>query len=388
MDWLARFAVRCSPWLLVAAVAGCDEDTASAQGDAGSTSTAADTSTSTGAPANAATGTAGTVDTSTDPSSSSTLGDGATQTGTATGGTTSGGSTVTGNEMTGETRGESESDTSTGSQTDASSSTSIAAASTDASTTGTSTDDTTTGGLTGDTTGGESTDGTTTGESSDTTAGSEGPCSFSEDFEGYPDGAPWPSGWSPVGGVELADIEGGWGRLRPLLTDYSLARMVRGIACAEPDVSLTFMFTGIESQGIGLYTRHNGGYLLDTVPPGRGYSAFAESFRDPHGIGVWREVGGIEQQLAHQPATVEPDVEYRLRYRVTQVDPSTSLLQAKIWPVGEPEPVDWMVESTDGALSLQDLPGRMTIDAWVSEEFNGPVAPDLLIDDIVVSPAL
>ncbi len=287
--------------------------------------------------------------------------------------------------MTAGTRGESASDVSTGSQTEASSSDSTTAASTDGSTTGTSIDETTTGELTD----GESTDGTTTGESSsDTTAGSEGPCMFTEDFEGYADGSPWPPGWTPVGGVELADIEGGWGRLRPLLTDYSLARMVRGIACAEADVSLTFMFTGVESQGIGLYTRHNGGYLMDTAPPGRGYSAFAESFRDPHGIGVWREVGGIEQQLAHQPATIEPDVEYRMRYRVTQLDPATSLLQAKIWPVGEPEPVDWMVESTDTALSLQGAGGRMTVDAWVSEEFNGPVAPDLLIDDIVVSPAL
>ena len=341
-------------------------------------------STSTATPSGVATDGSDDVSGTTGQSSSSSGGE------EAAAGTTDGGGTVTGGETTTgarETRGGGDSDTTTGSLTVTSSGGSTSAEdSTNDTTTSESTDDTTTGESTDTTTTGESTDGTTGGESS--TGGAQDPCTFSEDFEGYADGSPWPSGWTEEGGVDLADIEGGWGRLRPLLSDYALGRMVRALSCAEPDVSLTFMFTGGESQGIGLYTRHNGGYLLDTTPPGRGYSAFAESFRDPHGIGVWREVGGIEQQLAHQPATVEADVEYRMRYRVTQLDPATSLLQAKIWPLGEPEPVDWMVESTDSALSLQGLAGRMTVDAWVSEEFNGPLAPDLLIDDIVVSPAL
>ncbi len=377
MNWDVRFAAWCSPLLLAALVAACDTDAVTSRADASSGSTNADVSTSTATPSNGTTGAGDDANSTAGPGSSSTGGDAATR-GTST---TDKISTVTGDDTTTgvrETVGEEDSSAVTGSSTTTSGA---------ASTTGEATDDTTTGESTEDTTTSESTDGTTTtGESS--TGGDDDPCTLSEDFEGYADGSPWPPGWSAEGGVALADIEGGWGRLRPLLTDYSLGRMVRQLPCAEPDVSLTFMFTGVESQGIGLYTRHNGGYLLDTTPPGRGYSAFAESFRDPHGIGVWREVGGIEQQLGHQPATVEADVEYRMRYRVTQLDPATSLLQAKIWPVGEPEPVDWMVESTDTALSLQGAGGRMTVDAWVSEEFNGPVAPDLLIDDIVVSPAL
>ncbi len=381
MDWDVRFTARCGPLLLAVLAAGCDADAATARVDAGSGSTDAEASTSTATPSGAATDGGADVESTTGRSPSSTSDDEAPGEGTATRDTIDEGSTITGDATTTgvpATRGTS--DTSGGNSMETSPAGSMGGASSGDTTTSGSTDDTTTG---EPSTGAEPPTG---GESS--TGGDDDPCTYSEDFEGYADGSPWPAGWGAVGGVGLADIEGGWGRLRPVLTDYSLARMVRALPCAEPDISLTFMFTAVEAQGVGLYTRHNGGYLMDTVPPGRGYSAFAEAFRNPHGIGVWREVGGTEQQLAHQPATIEVDVEYRMRYRVTQLDPGTSLLQAKIWPVGEPEPVDWMVESTDSAFNLQSTAGRMAIDAWVSEDFNGPVAPDLLIDDIVVSPAL
>ncbi len=385
VDWDAWFAARSTPCLLAVLLVACDAGAVPSRADTSSGTTGADPlfSSSTTVPSTSTDGTS-------EVESTTGGGQSPTEPGTATGsmtthGTTSEGSTGTGDETTTgrETRGGGTS----GSSTESSSSTSAVTSTTSE----TTTSETTAGGTS---TGGTSTGGTTAGETSTgevptgTTGEDDDPCTFSEDFEGYADGSPWPPGWTSSGGVELADIEGGWARLRPLLTDYSLGRMVRALPCVEPDVSLTFMFTAAEAQGIGLYTRHNGSYLLEGVPPGRGYSAFAESFRDPHGIGVWREVGGTEQQLAHQPATVEADVEYRMRYRVTQQDPYTALLQAKLWPVGEPEPADWMVESTDDALSLQAVSGRMTVDAWVSEEFNGPVAPDLLIDDIVVAPAL
>lgn len=213
-------------------------------------------------------------------------------------------------------------------------------------------------------------------------------CDFSEDFEGLANGDPWPSVWVPTGGVALADVQDGWGRLRPELSNYSLARTVAFIDCAEVDTSLTFMFTDGSTQGVGLYARHNGGHLDDTDPAGQGYSTFAEAFRDPVGIGAWREVQGQEQRMGGTERTeILPNVEYRLRLRITQSDAATSLVQGKIWPLADSEPDAWSVERTDDTASLQGVGGAIAIDAWFSNPGSGNEAPDLLIDDIVSTAA-
>lgn len=213
-------------------------------------------------------------------------------------------------------------------------------------------------------------------------------CDFSEDFEGLANGDPWPSVWVPTGGVALADVQDGWGRLRPEISNYSLARTVAFIDCTEVDTSLTFMFTDGATQGVGLYARHNGGHLNDTDPAGQGYSTFAEAFREPVGIGAWREVQGQEQQMGGTERTeILPNVAYRLRLRITQNDAATSLVQGKIWPLSGSEPDAWSVERTDDTASLQRVGGALAIDAWFSNPGSDNEAPDLLVDDIVATAA-
>lgn len=213
-------------------------------------------------------------------------------------------------------------------------------------------------------------------------------CDFSEDFEGLADGDPWPSVWRAVGGVDVADIRDGWGRLRPVLSDYSMGRMTAFIDCTEIDVSLTFMFTDGSTQGIGLYGRHNGGYLRQTEPSGEGYAAFAEVFREAVGIGAWREVEGREQQImGTERVEVLPNVEYRMRFRLTQRDSATSFLQAKLWRLADNEPDAWTVERTDNTVSIQGVGGALAVDAWVSGPSQGNEAADLLVDDIVSTAA-
>ncbi|MBV1857974.1 MAG: hypothetical protein KUG77_06140 [Nannocystaceae bacterium] len=249
-----------------------------------------------------------------------------------------------------------------------------------------STNATSEGGPTGGASADETTD-PTSDPTDDPTAGASD-CDFSEDFEGVADGDPWPATWVPVGGVAVADVQDGWGRLRPELSGYSLGRMVTFIDCAEIDTSLTFMFTDQSTQGVGLYARQNGGHLRQTDPVGEGYAAFAESFRDPAGIGAWREVEGQEQRIDNtERFEIQANVEYRMRFRLTQVDDATSLLQGKIWPLAEAEPDGWTVERTDGTASLQGASGALAIDAWALDASQGNEAADLLVDDIVSTAA-
>jgi hypothetical protein len=238
----------------------------------------------------------------------------------------------------------------------------------------------------GDSSGGSSADETTSPTDDPTEGASD--CAFSEDFEGLGNGDPWPAVWSPVGGVDVADVQDGWGRLRPILSGYSMGRMTAFIDCSEIDVSLTFMFTDGATQGIGLYGRQNGGYLRRSEPSGQGYAAFAEAFRDPVGIGAWREVDGQEQQISGtERAEVLPNVEYRMRFRLTQMDSATSLLQAKLWRLADNEPEAWTVERTDNTASIQGVGGALAVDAWVTGPSQGGEAADLLVDDIVSTSA-
>src|SRR5438309_6936098 len=97
---------------------------------------------------------------------------------------------------------------------------------------------------------------------------------FQENFAAA-DGSAWPSAWHELGGVATATILGGRGRLTPLATSYSLARM--GHTAAQRDVEVTFQlrFEDASSQGVGFYVRQNGGYLK-TATHGAGYAVFVE----------------------------------------------------------------------------------------------------------------
>jgi len=230
-------------------------------------------------------------------------------------------------------------------------------------------------------------DGSSEGSDNGSSGVAHDECEFTEDFEGVADGDPWPSPWFVSGGVALQDVQGGRGRLRPTISNYSLARMGVDLDCSDVDVTMTFQFTDGSTQGAGFYARTNGGYLRETDPPGGGYVGFAESFRDPVALGVWREVDGQEQQIGSTPVDIQPNVDYRLRFRVTQQDASTTLLQTKMWRLGDDEPAEWMLERTDDTVGLQNVGGGIALDAWSSDPVNGNDAADLLFDDIVVTRA-
>lgn len=223
------------------------------------------------------------------------------------------------------------------------------------------------------------------GASLDETGVPSGSCELQESFD-VADGQPWPAAWSAVGGVALADVQGGRGRLVPIASGYSLARMFTPLDCVDAEATFTFELSDGGTQGVGFYVRQNGGYLQATTPRGQGYAAFAESFRMPAGIGAWREIDGEEQMIeAIAPFALEVGVVYRVRLRVTQTNASTTRIQTRVWRDGEAEPAAWQVERSDGTAALQGLGGGIAVDAWSSLTSGEPFA--LFVDDIVVTAA-
>jgi hypothetical protein len=235
-----------------------------------------------------------------------------------------------------------------------------------------------------------STSSATTDTAADTTVADEssgggvGDCEFSESFD-LPDGSAWPEHWSQLGGVEVADIQGGRGRLVPTPGPYALARMVTPLNCADIEVTFAFELSQPSAQGVGLYVRQNGGYL-QSEPPGEGYVAFIQGFIQPPGIGIWHEVNGVEQLIGSTvAATVQANVPYRARLRVTQQDGQTTQLQARMWPDGTMEPGGWQVERTDATPSLQGTSGALAVDTY--NVMMAQVGGDMFFDDIVATAA-
>lgn len=245
---------------------------------------------------------------------------------------------------------------------------------------------TTTDPTTDDTSSADDTTGNATQGGTDS-GGDHTDCDFTEDFEGIADGEAWPAPWEIDGGVAVADVQGGRGRLQAAISDYSLARISIPLDCQNVDASVTFEFTDGGTQGAALYARTNGGYLRQTNPTGEGYAAFSELFRDPSAIGVWREVDGQEQLIGSQGTPLQPNTPYRMRFRLTQADAGTSVLQAKVWPASGSEPGEWMIERTDDTASLQGVGGGIALDAWSSGPIGNGNGADLFFDDLVVSQA-
>lgn len=212
-------------------------------------------------------------------------------------------------------------------------------------------------------------------------------CDFTETFDG-PTGAPWPEPWVASSEVAAADLRSGWGRLRPIASDYSLARMLAPLDCQDFDATVTFMLTDKVTQLAGMYGRHNGGFLQKTTPRGRGYAVTAENFRTTDGLSLWRELGGTEQDISPTaPVVFEPYVPYRMRLRIKQQTAETTLLRGKVWLASDPEPDAWTVEVYDTASGLRKRSGSIALDAFSSIGAGGE-AGDIYFDDLVVTQAL
>lgn len=212
--------------------------------------------------------------------------------------------------------------------------------------------------------------------------------SFSERFAN--DGSAWPAPWVVSGGAAVADVVGGRGRLRPVPSSYTLARMWAPVTTGDVEVRFSFQMEQTTTQGLALLVRHNGGYLTQTTPFGQGYGVFLEgSFRNLPGISIWKEQAGVESQLAHSLPTVpgpQPGVSYRVRFRTHQLNPTTTLMQAKYWPQADPEPLAWQVTVSDSTPALQNISGGIGFDSASGLVSPAQVTAHAFVDDIEIEP--
>lgn len=215
-----------------------------------------------------------------------------------------------------------------------------------------------------------------------------GQVTFTERFT--TDGAAWPASWFASGGINLADVQNGRGRLRPQASNYTVARMSAPIATRDVEGRFLFVMEDQATQGVALLVRHNGGYLTQTNPVGQGYGVFIEgAFFGQPGIGLWREIGGVEQRIAHSPPTVPGPISnqaYRVRFRVHQLNTTTTMLQAKYWPDNSAEPIGWQVTATDTTPALQQFTSGINIDSASGINAPGSVTASVLVDDIEIEP--
>lgn len=229
-------------------------------------------------------------------------------------------------------------------------------------------------------------------EASETGSGC-GAVVFSNNFT-QANGTPWPAPWVMSGNnVDLAVIQNGAALLRSNLfgdaSAYPLARMVAPMGLQDVEVRFRFLMENVATQGVGFYVRQNGGSLLDTVPAGQGYGVFIEGPFYPvrgAGIGLWREIGGEEALIpgAHSGPAPAQGVFYNVRFRVQQLNASSTSLQAKFWADNgvTVEPADWQVSVIDNTAVLQGISGGIAVDSYQHEVYSP--ASIIRIDDIEV----
>ncbi len=201
------------------------------------------------------------------------------------------------------------------------------------------------------------------------------------------DGAPWPAPWSVAGSVDVGDLSLGRGRLRPTPSNYSLARMKAPAPTRDVEVAFALTFEQQSTQGVGFYVRQNGGYLQQTNPQGQGYAVFVEGFRGFPRIGLWKEQGGVETELAFlNLATPFVDgLVYRARFRTIQQDESATHLYGKVWLASNAEPAGWQVDVADSSVvPLQGATGGIAVDSW-SVLQDPPITAHTFVDEIGIA---
>ena len=198
-------------------------------------------------------------------------------------------------------------------------------------------------------------------------------------------GSAWPAPWAVLGNVALADTQQGMARLRPMPTNYSLARMGAATSTRDVEVRFSLRLEDLATQGVGFYVRQNGGYLTQTATHGQGYAVFVEGpFRGQSGFGLWKELNGTESELplGHVLSAIAANTDYRVRFQVQQTSPTQTSLRAKLWLASDAEPASWQTSVVDATAVLQNISGGIAVDSWSSLTFPTTISAHTFVDNI------
>lgn len=210
---------------------------------------------------------------------------------------------------------------------------------------------------------------------------------LTEDFN-VSDQFDWGGMWQESGDeVDVVEISSQEGRLIPLASNYSLARIYHPLVETDVEVTFSFVFENGATQGVGFYVRSNGGYLQQTNPTGQGYAVFLERFSGQPRLGLWYENNGQEISFIRNfdpNYELFDEIKYSVRFHVFQEDANTTRLRARVWQSDATEPTIWQVSLTDNFVPLQNTSGGIAVDSW-STQTSGQITNAIRIDDIVVT---
>ena len=188
--------------------------------------------------------------------------------------------------------------------------------------------------------------------------------------------------WSRCGPAANFAVVGGQGRIRMNSPGSGPGMYLGGTNSTDSDVSVRL---GSDKDATG------GGIYLTVQPRllGNGDRYFADVRLISGGavsVAVGRAVGNAETNLAAQLVPgLTASAGQLVRVRVQAVGTSPTLLRAKVWADGDPEPAGWTVSVTDSTAALQSA-GQVGLRTYLSgSATNAPVLG--LFDDLSASPS-
>ncbi len=172
--------------------------------------------------------------------------------------------------------------------------------------------------------------------------------------------------WSNVAG---SSVSGGMG-LMSLMNSQTRATTLSGSLPSGTDVRVSVSTDKVANGG---------GAHVNVAPRKTAGGEYRAKLRISStgvvNVGVAKLVGTTETLVANRVLTGythTAGATLEVRVRTVSTGPSTTV-QVKVWPQGQPEPVDWYVSATDSEAGLQGT-GQLAITSYVSgTATNGPI---------------
>ncbi|WP_374948018.1 PKD domain-containing protein [Agreia sp.] len=188
--------------------------------------------------------------------------------------------------------------------------------------------------------------------------------------------------WTVNGGAANASVAAGKGVLTFSKGGAGLNAFLPAVSSARSNAVVTFSLDKLDN-GSGQYVS----LAPRQVSAGNDYRGKVKiAANGALTLYLGKTVGGVETTLKALgvAGTYVPGTEYSLRVQAIG-SPSTTL-SAKLWPTGQPEPVDWQVTIDDTTASLQ-APGAVALITYLSAPTtNFPIR--VSFDNLSVAPVL
>ncbi|HEX8495880.1 MAG TPA: PKD domain-containing protein [Actinomycetales bacterium] len=204
--------------------------------------------------------------------------------------------------------------------------------------------------------------------------------SFSRNVSGAWGAADTGGSWAVNGSTANVAVTGGVGQLVMRTPGAGqLAALPTSTSTARADLTLTM---GTDKAGTG------GGSYVSVIPrrvAGAGDYRAKVRVLPPNVVRVSLDrTGPTGAETVVVPAAAVPGLAYapgdRLRVRVQAVGTSPTVLRAKVWRAGTPEPAAWLVSAGDATAALQAAGGIGVQTYLSSSATNAPVT--LSVDDV------